>query len=138
MNIKHYKLLHYALVILLMIAPLRGIAAAPCDMEGMNVSPENTDVIAGISGAVAMAHDMSAMLANDSSQTGMMNGYNCCDDISINCSAACDLGISVSLVFQETPYSPVYKNSSKVTSVSSEILFRELTPPSRPPENFHS
>ena len=138
MNIKHYKLLRYALVILMMIAPLRSIAAPPCDMAEMKISPDSSAVSMGVSDTRVMVHDMSTMLVNDSSQAGMMNGYNCCDDISINCSAACDLGISVSLIFQETSYAPVYKNSFKLTSISSEVLFRELTPPSRPPENFHS
>jgi hypothetical protein len=67
-----------------------------------------------------------------------MNGYNCCDDISINCSTACDLGVGVSLIMQGTSFTPIYKNSFKVISISSKILFRELTPPSRPPENVHS
>ena len=138
MNIKLYKLLRYALIILLMIAPLRSIAAAPCDMTEVNVSSGSADVRIEMSHAVTMVHDMTAMLASDSSQAGMTKGYNCCDDISINCSAACDLGISVSLILQETSYSPVYKNSFKVTSISSKVLFRELTPPSRPPENPHS
>jgi len=92
-----------------MFAPLRSIAAAPCDMADMDDSSHS---------AVLMAHDMPTMLSADSMHSEV-NDYNCCDDISINCSAACDLGISVSLILQETSYSPVYKNSFKVTSISS-------------------
>ncbi|MFV9616642.1 MAG: hypothetical protein ACNYZG_11845 [Gammaproteobacteria bacterium] len=80
---------------------------------------------------------MSAMLSMDS-MSSEMNGHGCCDDLSSNCSAACDLGITVSLILQETSYAPVYKDGFKSVSLSSKILFRELTPPSRPPANLHS
>jgi len=93
------------------------------------------------------AHDMSAMLSTDMLSTDMlstdsmpseMNEHGCCDDLSFNCSAACDLGVNVSLILQETSYSAVYKYSYKSAVISSKILFRELTPPSRPPANLHS
>ena len=88
-------------------------------------------------GSVMLAHDMSAMLSTDT-MSSEMDGHGCCDDLSINCSDTCDLGVNVSLVLQETSYAPVYKDSFKSVSLSSKILFRELTPPSRPPANLHS
>ena len=117
----------------MMFTPLSGVIAAQCDMAEMHVST---------SSAVMPAHDMSAMLSTDmlstDSMPSKMNEHGCCDDLSFNCSAACDLGVNVSLILQETSYSPVYKYSFKSAVISSKILFRELTPPSRPPANLHS
>lgn len=129
-NIKYSKLLHYVLIVLLMIAPLRGVVAAHCEMEAMNTS----------SGAVmhgTMAHGMSAMHPSGSMPADMSK-HQCCDDTSINCSIVCDLGLSFTLVPQATTYSPAYKISFKPDALSSTILFRELTPPSRPPAILHS
>ena len=115
-----------------MVAPLRGVIAAPCNMAEMNASSD----------AVMMGHDMSAMLSTNSLSTDSMaseaKGNSCCDDVSINCSGDCDLGINVSLVLQATSYSPVYQNSSSLNSLSYKTLFRVLAPPSRPPANLHS
>ncbi len=116
-----------------MIAPLRGAIAAHCDMAEMDGSTANMEMpVFG-----EMAHDMSAMHSTGS-MSSEMNQHSCCDDLSFNCSDACDLGVNVSLVLQEISYAPVYKASLKSVSLSSKILFRELTPPSRPPANFHS
>ncbi len=109
-----------------MFTPLTGVVAGHCDMG---------DVMGNR--AEMPAHDMSAMLSTDT-MSSEMGGHGCCDDLSINCSDACDLGVNVSLVLQETSYAPVYKDSFKSVSLSSKILFRELTPPSRPPANLHS
>ena len=120
-----------------MFAPLSGVVAAHCDMEEMDVSSGSAAMPSSVILAYDMAHDMSAMLSTDS-MSSEMNEHSCCDDVSVNCSGACDLGINFSLILQETPYSPVYKNSFKSVSFSSKILFREQTPPSRPPANLHS
>jgi hypothetical protein len=116
------------LIILLMMAPLRSVMAVPCDMASMDDSSNN---------AVMMAHDMSSMLSVDS-EYSEVNDYNCCDDISISCTGGCDLVINASLLMQETFYAPVYTNSFKSLASSSKTLFRELTPPLRPPANLYS
>ncbi len=140
MNIKDKKLLHYVLIILLMIAPLRGVVATQCnmgDMGEMDIS-SSSDVMPGsVILAYDMEHDMSAMLSADS-KTSEMNEHGCCDDASVNCSGACDLGVNISLVLQETSFAAVYQNSINSVLISSKTLFRELTPPSRPPANLHS
>ena len=102
-------------------------------MEEMDASSSSTVM----SGSVILAHDMSTMLPTDS-MPSEVNAHGCCDDLNINCSAACDLGVNVSFILQEISYAPVYKNSFSSVSLSSKILFRELTPPSRPPANLHS
>ena len=123
-----------------MFAPLSGVVAAHCDMADMgemDVSSSSAVMPSSVILAYDMAHDMSAMLSTDTAPS-KMNGHSCCDDLSINCSGACDLGVNISLILQETSYAAVYKNSSKSVSLSSKTLFRELTPPSRPPANLHS
>jgi hypothetical protein len=132
MNIKRYRLLHYVLIILMMIMPLRGVIAAQCDVEKMHMeemgASSNKVVMHG-----AMAHDMSAMQFADEVQK-----HHCCDNASVLCSGICDLGINISLMPQQSFYSPVYTSSFKPVAFSSKILFRELTPPSRPPATLHS
>lgn len=125
----------------MMFTPLSGVMAAQCDMAEMAEMHVSTSS-AVIPGSVIPAHDMSAMLSTDmlstDSMPSAMNQHGCCDDLSFNCSAGCDLGVNVSLILQQTSYSPVYKYSFKSALISSKILFRELTPPSRPPANLHS
>ncbi len=119
-----------------MFAPLSGVVAAHCnmaDMEEMDVSSASAVMLHSYD----MAHDMSAMLSTDS-MSSEVNEHGCCDDLSVNCSGACDLGVNISLVFQQTSFAAVYKNSFNSVSLSSKTLFRELTPPSRPPANLHS
>jgi hypothetical protein len=135
-NSKPYKLLHYLLIILMMFTPFSGVIAAHCDMADMaEMDASSSSTV--MPGSVMLAHDMSAMLSTDS-MPSEMNEHGCCDDPSFNCSAACDQGVIVSLVMQETSYAPVYKDSFKSAVISSKILFRELTPPSRPPATLHS
>jgi len=135
-NIEHRKLLNYVLIILLMVAPLRGVVAAHCDMVKMSMQEmdvsSNTIVM-----HAPMMHDMSAMQSTGSVPADTSK-HHCCDDASASCSGVCDLGISFSLMLQEISYSPVYKSSFNSVPFTSKILFRELTPPSRPPATFHS
>ena len=127
MNINYHKLLHFLLITFLMMAPLRGVLADHCDMAGMG----DMDM------SEMMSHDMSESMIDDSMQSDI-NEYNCCEDISANCSDACDIGVNVSLLLQHTQYLPVYNNSFSLNSLSYKTLFRELTPPSRPPASLHS
>ena len=107
-----------------MFAPLRGAMAVHCNMATMDDSSSHAEMMAG--------HDMAAMMTAGSDQMDM-NAGNCCDDIGSSCASACDFGVNVSLVLQEITYSPVFENATNLVPASSETLFRELTPPSRPP-----
>jgi hypothetical protein len=124
-----------------MFTPLSGVMAAQCDMADIAEMHVSTNS-AVMPGSVMPAHDISDMLSTDmlsiDSMHSAMNQHDCCDDLSFNCSAGCDLGVNITLILQQTSYSPVYKYSFKSALISSKILFRELTPPSRPPANLHS
>lgn len=132
------KILHIALIIVMMFAPVRFVLAAPCNME----SPEMHAMQISSGHAVMhkadkQGHNMSAMHAAGSMHQDM-NKHCCCHDCKYNCSGKCDLGVSLSLLQQESHYSPVYEGFIKPVTLTSEILFRELTPPSRPPATLHS
>ena len=76
MSIKHYKPLHYVLIILLMLAPLRSVMAveqAPCDMADMDM--EKTSM--SVSGTT---HDMSShdMSAHQEQADQTAASYQCC------------------------------------------------------------
>jgi len=102
-------------------------------MADMDISSGNTTLSNTVMKSTAMqVHELSAMLSIDSMASDT-NAHGCCDDISVNCSGTCDLGVNVSLAVSQTSYTPVYKNSFKSVSLSSKTLFREPTPPSRPP-----
>ena len=128
-----------------MFAPLRVALSAPCDMAGMN---GNGNAMANATSSTHMPdHDMSAMTAANSmavdsmvtdSMAADMNTHSCCDGASSICSGTCNLGINVSLLLPETSYTPVYKNSFKSALIAAKTLFRELTPPSRPPASLYS
>ena len=137
MNIKHYKPLHYLLIILLMLTPLRAVMAVQsshCDMAEMDM-----DVTAlSISMAMPVQHhemhdmssgEMSAIQVSDDQSAG--NQQCCCCDS--DCASNCDMSVTASLHMQASSYSPVYINTSNTTSFNSEVLVRALTPPSRPP-----
>jgi hypothetical protein len=122
MVISHYKLLHYVLIVLLMFAPVRGAMALQqvhCNMDDM----------------VMESHDMASMPSTDTKQQA---DRQCCCCDGADCASNCDMGMTVSLVIQQTPYIPVFKKVSESITISANILLRELTPPSRPPANLHN
>jgi hypothetical protein len=135
-NIKYHKPLHYVLIILLILAPLRSAMAAqqvPCDMADMDMGKTSMSVSDTVQ-ASAQSHDMSLHeMPADQIQTNQSAADHqccCCDS---DCVSNCDMGVTASLVMQASSYSPVYVNASNSISFKSEILVRALTPPSRPP-----
>jgi hypothetical protein len=132
-NIKHYKPLHYVLIILLMLAPLRSVMAveqAPCDMADMDM--EKTSMSMPV-----MDHDMSSHeMSSDHMQVEQSAATHqccCCDS---DCLSGCDMGMTASLFIQASVFTPVFINTSSSPGFNSEILARALTPPSRPPANL--
>ena len=134
MNPKHYKLLHYVLIILLMFAPMRSAFAmesSHCDMDG--------DM--GSMSAQSMSSGMQMSSVQDNSQMERMNHEPmnleqmphdccCCDD---GCNSNCDMGTTASLLIQVSSYSPVFIKTDNIFVSSPELQLRALTPPSRPP-----
>ncbi len=129
MNPKHYKLLHYVLIILLMFAPMRSAFAmesSHCDMDGDMSSMS----------AQSMSPGMQMSRVQYNSQTEQMNHETmnhdccCCDD---GCNSNCDMGTTASLLMQVSSYSPVFIKTDNIFISSPDLQLRALTPPSRPP-----
>lgn len=140
MNFKAGNLLYYVLIMLLMIAPLRNVVAVPCDMEVMG----NMQGMHEVSNHGVMPVDTTmserdgAAMQSADIMHHQMSKHCCCNDCDVNCAGDCDFGISFSLLLHEINYSPVYQAGARPFSPASKILFRELTPPSRPPATLHS
>lgn len=136
---KHNKILHYLLIIVLMVAPVRSLLAAPsCHMQDMaadmsaDMSEDmSADMQHDMSSHDMSGHDMSAHAMSDTDQQqGVSNKCCCCDD---DCNSQCDMGLSAALMLQASSYMPVFVNAVNAVSVSPQVLVRALTPPSRPP-----
>ena len=127
-DIKHYTLLRYVLIILLMLAPFRSVIAMSsphCDMADMSASHPMDSMSSGKS----MSHHHP-----DTSTIAVKHKCCCCD--TGNCAGNCDMGMSVSLLVQDTFYAPVIVAITASVIVSSDLLIRALTPLSRPPATF--
>ena len=113
-----------------MFAPLRSVMAIQsthCQMDDM---PVMNSMVQGQS-----AQDQSSNHMNHDQSTAVDQQCCCCDDA---CAGSCDMGMSASLVMQSSSYGPVFRNVSESVSISTDILVRELTPPSRPPANLYN
>jgi hypothetical protein len=149
-NKKHNKALHYLLIILLMLAPVRSAMAlqlAPCDMADMDMAYMDMGTSSISMPASMRGHDMHHMsshgMSSDqdtsdqtisdktiSDNTGAAHRCCCCDN---GCKSNCDMGMSASLIIQSSTYSPVFVKASSFSGFVSATLVRALTPPSRPP-----
>ncbi len=62
---------------------------------------------------------------------------SCCSDDG-PCNSSCHFSITASLFIQRADYSPALLNSDTFDIISSVLLVRELSPPSRPPLPLYS
>ena len=138
---------------LLMFSPVRSVLAGQsehCNMDEMKSSMSEMKTAPSYDNDKHASHDMSAKTSKNSKHLTQhpVSHHNvadqaaahqccCCDDADA-CSGNCEMGMSVSLVLQESFYSPVFKDASRSGVFSSTVLIRELTPPSRPPAFLHS
>ena len=159
---KHNKILHYLLIFVLMVAPVRGLLAAshtalkaapqaPCHMNGMN-SDMSSDMRQDMSSHDMSGHDMSShqmsdhdMSLHDSTSESVAHDIvipdpdrqqgvnNKCCCCDDDCNSQCDMGLSAALILQVSGYKPVFVNAENSIGVSPRVLVRALTPPSRPP-----
>ena len=133
------KLLHYVLIILLIIAPLRSVLAAQlmaCDMKTASadvvLSAEHCQHKAGLGSLMKIpASDLQDDLLI------VKHTKSCCSTNSA-CMSDCHFAISASLLIQTAEYSPVLLVIDTFDNVSSSLIVRELSPPSRPPLSLYS
>lgn len=116
----------------MMLAPVRSVMAmqqSHCDMEDETI----------MSSTMPAHHDMSTMASMDMAmnmEQAIEHQCCCCDGDS--CVANCEASITASLVMQPSAYLPALINVSYSEILSSDVINRELTPPSRPPANLHN
>lgn len=107
-----------------MLVPLRSVMAmAPqhCKMDAMS-----THEMATMSSAEMKSHQHSTAATAD-----IKHKCCCCDDG--KCAGNCDLGMSISLLVQESLYAPFIVAVTASVINASAILIRPLTPLPRPP-----
>ena len=135
MNIKHYKFLRYLLIILLMITPLRSVMAeqgSHCDMDDMPGMSSTAITSNTMANQMHMSQADNAQVDIDAPQYKQMQHECCCCD-GDSCANNCDMGLSISILMQDSAFSPVFVSASYIKLFSSDILARALTPPTRPP-----
>jgi hypothetical protein len=150
-----------------MFAPLRGVMAMQsthCDMAAGAVdgNPVVPNLVAPNSNTISfdksLLHDMSTMSSIYSShqtdqytndqdhpaidkqaavpyQTEANHQCCCCDS---HCVSDCEMGMSATMLIQNSSYAPQFVNVAKSLTLSSDLVIRALTPPSRPPLVSHN
>lgn len=139
MNIKHHKLLHYVLIILLMFAPLRSVFAMQlmgCDMDASSEGASSAKIVQ--SSTEHCQHMLGNVKVSDRVDHPIDHAAkSCCSDDG-PCSTSCHFSVTASLFMQQAGYSPALLNSDTFDNVSCALIVRELNPPSRPPLPLYS
>jgi hypothetical protein len=151
-NVKHYRLLHFVLIFLLIISPLRSALAMQlmqCEMENMmddvtanmavasHHAEMHTMHVSTNASPVGSSHQLHVMQTESAQPVSDQHQCCCCDDGS-NCMGNCDLGMNASLVILVSAYTPAFVEVTQAPIISTDVIIRELTPPSRPPATLHS
>ena len=130
---KTYNLLRWFLIVMLTITPLRAVTA---DVSGCKMKTADNVHTASMMSDHAAGHHQTGQheqmtKADDSS--AVSHQCCCCSDSTSACAGNCDMGVTASLILQELSYSVAVLAVSESVITTSNILLRELTPPSRPP-----
>ena len=133
MHPKTYNLLRWFLIVMLTITPLRAVTA---DVSGCKMRTADDVHTAGMMSNHEAGHHQAGQheqvtKAGDSSTVS--HQCCCCNDSTSACAGNCDMGVTASLILQELSYSVAGLAVSESVITTSNILLRELTPPSRPP-----
>jgi hypothetical protein len=126
MNRTARNLLNWAVIMMMVMLPLRGVLALPlaaCDMH------ETASHAAGDHGAHAMHH------AAESVQTGTADASDCCDSAA-HCGGDCGMGTGFSFIAPSVISVPSSTGPGIRSRVIDHLVFREITPPVRPPASL--
>ena len=137
MEVQHIKLLHYVLIILLVLAPVRSVMAeqnSACDMDEMPAVMSDASThqnhYSQIEPDTVVPDSVDTTVETEKSQQ-MQHNCCCCDGNA--CASDCNMGLAVSLLTRVSTYTPVFSSAEYVTIFSIDILVRTLSPPARPP-----
>jgi hypothetical protein len=133
MHPKSYKLLRWLLIVMMTVTPLRAVTAGntDCKMDVANDAASSVMMSEHATDHHEMEQHVHIMDIDDSSIAA--NLCCCCTDGHESCASNCDMGLTVSLVMRELSFAAVILDVSESVIISSNILLRELAPPSRPP-----
>jgi hypothetical protein len=124
-NKKTRNILNWVLIAMMVMLPLRGVMAfaqATCEMHGQATEDRSMHMMH------QMAEDV--QIGADESQN-----HDCCDS-GISCTGDCGTGMSVSFITQSAVMLPALNKTAFNPFVNNNLVFRDLTPPLRPPENL--
>ena len=82
------------------------------------------------------AHSMHAMSDAAQPESDELNNCCCCDS-DMKCSSDCGMGAGVSFLMQSAVSLPVLNQAALRTHIDNTLVFRDLTPPVRPPASLH-
>ena len=87
------------------------------------------------SGAGSFMHMMHQMDEDARIDADVPRNNDCCDS-DVSCTGDCSTGVSVSFITQSAVMLPVLNKTAFNPLVSNHLVFRDPTPPLRPPANL--
>lgn len=122
------SILNWVLIAMMVMLPMRSVMAfaqSACEMhDHVSKAVENHS-----------AHMMHQIAKDAQSDTAESQNNDCCNG-GISCTGDCSTGMSVSFITQSAVMLPVLNNTAFNVLVSNNLVFRDLTPPLRPPANL--
>ncbi|UCB56059.1 MAG: hypothetical protein JSW45_05890 [Thiotrichales bacterium] len=119
------NMINWIVIAMMVMLPLRGVVAfeqSECDMHDQSAQ---------------MVHDHSMHQLDDAMQMDVAESENCCCcDMDKQCAMDCGIGASASIIVQSVPTMPSLSGSVVLASVDHNLVFRELSPPIRPPASL--
>lgn len=124
------KWFHCLLIIMLILVPLRSVMAmqmSQCKMD------ESTSLSSATASKIYTNSTSVAEHINNHQHSDSIKQQCCCCDKE-DCVKNCGAGLPVSLVIQQSIYTPQYVTVNNTTVFSPAIHNGVITPPSRPPQ----
>lgn len=121
-------MLNWLLIVLMALLPLRNATA----FEQVNCQMHDQSSMEMSGHDMHAMHGMSHM---DSSDTTAPDNCCCCDN-GMSCNGDCGLGLGASFIVQSAITVPVISDTTCRIHINATLVFRDVSPPIRPPENL--
>ncbi len=125
------KLFHWALIVILAMAPLRGVMAMGSDCDMSETSHQSM-----VDQTMHTMHNSDDVSPGHDSLSQSQDC--CCCDTAMACNSDCGVGISFSFIVQDIVTTVSIDHSRLVARVQDDLLMRAPTPPIRPPAYLQS
>lgn len=117
-------MLNWILIAMMAMLPLRGVLAF--DLSACATHEQASQ-------AMEAHHIHMTDRQNDTAQTDTAESECCCCDSTMKCSNDCGIGASLSFIAQQAITVPALTGSAFNFNPDSNLVFRDLAPPVRPP-----